>query len=134
MHVWSVQCFLWNIAQSLKQPPLFISFFTLAIPSILLHISLYSCSYTTRLSQSDGNFLVIPKFQSSVHKSAKQFGYSFAFDAPTVWNALPEAVPPPWPVSEKASKPTCTPRHILLSLTHPLVFSVVLGLLSDPGH
>ena len=31
--------FLLNIAQSLKQPPLFISFSTLVFPSILLHIS-----------------------------------------------------------------------------------------------
>ena len=32
--------FLLNISQSLKQPPLFTSFFTLVFPSILLHISL----------------------------------------------------------------------------------------------
>ena len=49
----------------------------------------YISSYSTRRNQSGGNFLVIPKFQPSVHKSVKQFGYSFAFDAPTVWNALP---------------------------------------------
>ena len=29
-------------------------------------------------------------FYTSVHKSVKQFGNSFAFDAPTVWNALPD--------------------------------------------
>ena len=27
-------------------------------------------------------------FQASIHKSSKQFGYSFAFDALTLWNAL----------------------------------------------
>ena len=47
------------------------------------YISSYSC-YSSRRSQSGGNFLVIPKFQPSVHKSVTQFGYSFAFDAPTV--------------------------------------------------
>ena len=26
----------------------------------------------------------VPKFQSKIHKSTKQFGFSFAFDAPTV--------------------------------------------------
>ena len=41
------------------------------------YISSYSSSYSTRCSQSGGNFLVIPKFQPSVHKSVKQFGYSF---------------------------------------------------------
>ena len=56
------------------------------------YISSCSSSYSTRCSQSGGNFFVIPKFQPSVHKSIKQFGYSFAFDAPTVWNALPEEI------------------------------------------
>ena len=56
------------------------------------YIFSYSSSYSTRRSQSGGNFLVIPKFQPSVHKSVKQFGYSFAFNAPTVWNALPEEI------------------------------------------
>ena len=48
------------------------------------YISSYSSSYSTRCSQSGRNFLVIPKFQPLVHKSVKQFGHSFAFDAPTV--------------------------------------------------
>ena len=56
------------------------------------YISSYSSSYSTRCNQSGGNFLVIPKFQPSVHKSVKQFGCSFAFDATTVWNALPEEI------------------------------------------
>ena len=38
------------------------------------------------------NFLVTPKFYPSVHKSVKQFGNSFAFDAPTIWNALPDEI------------------------------------------
>ena len=49
----------------------------------------YSSSYSTRRSQSGGNFLVVPKFQPSIHKSVKQFGYSFA---PTLWNALPDEI------------------------------------------
>ena len=56
------------------------------------YLSSYSSSYSTRRSQSDCNFLVIPKFYPSVHKSVKQFGNSFAFDAPTVWNALPDEI------------------------------------------
>ena len=34
----------------------------------------------------------MPKFQPTIHKSTKQFGFSFAFDAPTVWNSLPEDI------------------------------------------
>ena len=38
-------------------------------------------------------------------------------------------------VTQKAAqKPTCTPRHTNLSLTHPLAPSVVLGLFSVPGY
>ena len=79
------------------------------------YLSSYSSSYSTRHSQSGGNFLVIPKFCPSVHKSVKQFGNSFVFDAPTVWNALPF---PPWSPSESSLKPICTPKHTHLSLDH----------------
>ena len=44
----------------------------------------YIFSYITRHSQSGGNFLVVPKFQPSIHKSVKQLDYIFAFDAPTL--------------------------------------------------
>ena len=56
------------------------------------YLSSYSSSFSTRSSEGRGNFLVIPKFYSSVHKSVKQFGNSFAFDAPTVWNALSDEI------------------------------------------
>ena len=56
------------------------------------YLSSYSSSYSTRRRQSGGNFLVIPKFCPSVHKSVKWFGNSFAFDVPTVWNALPREI------------------------------------------
>ena len=56
------------------------------------NLSSYSSSYSTRLSQSGGIFLVIPKFYPSVQKSVKQLGNSFAFDAPTVSNALPDEI------------------------------------------
>ena len=56
------------------------------------YFSSYTISYRTRRSQSGGNFLVIPKFDPSFHKSIKQFGYSFAFDAHTVWNAIPDEI------------------------------------------
>ena len=59
---------------------------------VLLHISLRTAVYSTRRSQSGSNLFVIPKFQPAIRKSVKQFGYSFAFDAPTVRNALPDEI------------------------------------------
>ena len=49
----------------------------------------YSCYNTRHTSNEGANILVVPKFSHSSHKSVKLFGYSFAFDAPTVWNSLP---------------------------------------------
>ena len=85
------------------------------------YLSSYSSSNSTRNSQSGDNFLVIPKFYPSVHKSVKQilppFGMLFQM----------RFVPlHPWPLSESSLKPTCTPKHTHLSLDHPLMFSMVL--------
>ena len=44
------------------------------------HLSTYRTTYNTRCSQSVANFLSVPKFQPTIHKSTKQFGCSFAFD------------------------------------------------------
>ena len=56
------------------------------------HLSIYCTTYNTRRSQSVANFLKVPKFQPTIRKSTKQFGFSFALDAPTVWNSLPEDI------------------------------------------
>ena len=56
------------------------------------YLSTYHTTYNTRCSQSVANFLNVPKFQPTIHKSTKQFGFTFAFDAPTVWNSLPEDI------------------------------------------
>ena len=48
-------------------------------------------AYNTCRSQSDGMFLVVPHF-ASVFKSRKHFGLSFAYDAPMIWNDLPDEV------------------------------------------
>ena len=56
------------------------------------YLSSYSSSYNTRRSQIGGNFLVIPKFHPSVHKSVKQFGNSVAFDTASIWNALQDVI------------------------------------------
>ena len=57
-----------------------------------LHLPTYHTTYNIRHRQSVANFLNVPKFQPTVHKLTKQFGFSFAFDAPTVWNSLPEDI------------------------------------------
>ena len=48
-------------------------------------------AYNTRQSQSDGIFLEVPHF-GSIFKSRKHFGLSFAYDAPMIWNDLPDEV------------------------------------------
>ena len=50
------------------------------------------CAYKTWLSQSDGIILHVPQYQPSIYKSTKQFGLSFAYDAPKIWNELPDDV------------------------------------------
>ena len=34
----------------------------------------------------EGKVLEVPKFIPSLHKSSRQFGFSFVYDAPKVWN------------------------------------------------
>ena len=85
--------FLLNSAQCLRQPHVFIRFFTQVFLGILLHIFL-----PTAVLIVPGAIKVVAislsfqKFHPSVHKSLKQFGNSFAFDAPTVWNVLPDEI------------------------------------------
>ena len=55
-------------------------------------LSLSSCSYSTRRSHPDRQYLTVPPFCSSVFKSVKHFYHSFAFDAPKIWNELPHNV------------------------------------------
>ena len=50
--------------------------------------------YNTCKSQADGVFLEVPHFAPSVYKSYKHFGLSFAYDAPKIWNGLPDDVHP----------------------------------------
>ena len=68
--------------------------------------------YSIRYSQSVGNFLAVPKFHPSTEKFVKKFGYGFAFDTYTFWNALPDEI--------------CASPSIIahLSLNMCLVFSV----------
>ena len=47
-------------------------------------------AYVTCCCQSDGIVLDVPPCTS--YKSPKQFGNSFSFDAPTIWNDLPDEV------------------------------------------
>ena len=59
---------------------------------ILLHIILPTAVLIAPDSAKVVAISLSFKFYPSVHKSVKQFSNSFAFDAPTVWNALPDAI------------------------------------------
>ena len=48
--------------------------------------------YNTRKSQADDVFLEVPHFATSIYKSSKHFGLSFAYYAPKIWNNLPDDV------------------------------------------
>ena len=62
-------------------------------PSYFGSFFVYSCGrYSTRYNHPDKRFLEVPQFCPSVHKSKNHFGHSFAFDAPAVWNHLPDEV------------------------------------------
>ena len=76
-----------------KLPTLVYKFIHTGFPKYFApHLSTYRTTYNTRHSQSVANFLDVPKFQPTIHKSTKHFYFSFAFDAPTVWNSLPEEI------------------------------------------
>ena len=47
---------------------------------------------TKRQGHPDCQYLTVPPFHSSVFKSTKHFGHSFTFDAPKIWNDLPQDV------------------------------------------
>ena len=57
-----------------------------------LFLSLSNCPYSTRHIHPNRQYLTVPPFHSSVFKSVKHFGHSFAFDAPKIWNELPHDV------------------------------------------
>ena len=79
-----------SIAQSFKQPPLFISFSTLVFQSILRHISLPTVVPTV---PGAVKMVVISLSFPSFNPQSINLSNSLvivAFDAPTVWNALPD--------------------------------------------
>ena len=97
-------------------------------------LSLSSCSYSTRHSHPDHQYLTVPPFRSSVFKSVQQFDHSFAFDAPKIWNELPYDVPVQHqlPPSERSLKLTCLQKPILHSLScHPVSPWFELAMSSD---
>ena len=55
-------------------------------------LSTHCGRYSTRYNCPDKRFLEVPQFCLSLHKSKIHFGRSFAFDAATVWNHLPDEV------------------------------------------
>ena len=47
----------------------------------------YSCGCNTKRTTQQDDPIIVPRFHPSTEKSAKN--YSFAFDAPSIWNDLP---------------------------------------------
>ena len=111
--------FLLNSAQCLRQPHLFISFFTQVFLGILLHIFLPTAvliipgsvkAVAISLSLQSSTFLFINLSNSLVIVLLLMLpicGMLFQMGFVPL---------PHWPLSESSLKPTCTPKHTYLSL------------------
>ena len=128
--------FLLNIAQSLKLLPLSTSFSTLVSPSILLHTSPPTAAPTV---PGAARVVVISLSFPSFNPQSINLSNSLVIVLPLMLLLfgmlfLRRFVRPPLsPPSENGSKPTSTPRHTLLSFTHPGVLRGA-DLFSVPGH
>ena len=127
--------FLLNIAQCLKQPYLFTCFFILVFPRYFApYLSSNSSSYSTRQSQSSGNYLVA-KVLPFYSKFCQTGCYSFVFDTPNTWNAFPDEIFAPSSLATFTKQLTIyNPWHTNLNINSPLAFSVVPDLFSVPGY
>ena len=80
------------IALFSRRPYWCTSFYIVVIQTSLnLFLKPRQSVYRKCRSQSDGVLLEVPHF-ASTYKSKKHFGLSFAYDAPRVWNDLPDDV------------------------------------------
>ena len=72
-----------------------------------------------RHSHPDSRYMTVPPFHSSLHKSVKQFGLSFAFDALQIWNDFHNDIHTAYllPPSGRSSKLTCLQKPICGSLS-----------------
>ena len=89
------------------------------------HLTTYHTTYNTRRSQSVANVLNVPRFQPTIYMSTKQFGFSFAFDAPLFGiHSLKTSVHHPlWPLLERSSKPISTQTTDILFSFEPFIQS-----------
>ena len=81
--------------------------------------------------QSDGVLLEVPHC-ASIYKSKTHFGLSFAYDAPRIWNDLPDDVHSAKSLSSFRKK---LKTYSLKKLTHPrlsLVF-ILFSVVSTPA-
>ena len=107
------------LGSCLNQPHLFTHFFPLVFPSILLHIFLVAIVLTVPVAVS---ILVISwLFQSStllLIGLSKSLVIALLFDAPTVWNALPDefCASPSLASFRKQNTTYLAPSHTLTKL------------------
>ena len=114
--------FLLNIARSLKLLPLSTSFSTLVSPSILLHTSPPTAAPTVPgAARVVVIFLSFPSFNPQSINLSNSLVIVLPSMVPLFGMLFLRRFvrPPLLPPSENSSKPTFTPRHTLLSFTHP---------------
>ena len=59
---------------------------------LYLSLNLDIVSITPVKGRADGVFLEVPHSATSVYKYSKHFGLGFAYDAPKIWNDVPDDV------------------------------------------
>ena len=59
-------------------------------PNYRAFLDLKKSFYNTGSRQMEDEVLEVPQFIPSIHKSTKQFGFSFSYDAEKVWICLPD--------------------------------------------
>ena len=120
----SIDCLLSTTVYSKLQHCMVYKFLHNCSPSYFeLFLFLSSCSYSTKCSYPERQYLTVSPFHSSVFKSVKHFGHSFAFDAPNIWNELPYDVCSTTSVTSFRKKlknlPVCKSHSLPC---HPLMF------------
>ena len=77
-------------------------------------LTLKRCSYSTKHSQLDCQYLTAPPFNSTLYKLVKHFGHSFPFDARKFWSDLSDKVHSS--ASGKSSNLACLQKSLPHSL------------------
>ena len=93
------------------------------------HLSWYKSTINTRRSNPRKLFLHVPPYCSTIHKSEVHFNNSFSYDAPKLWNDLPQDI-------RSAQSLSCFKSRLktyLFQKSFPPQFSTTEHWIASPG-